>query len=98
MLNYNVQFQIDHNHGDLSKFYTIDPKTVGSIFHMGGLPKPFIEQTTMFAETALMIRQPALEIINNLKLADYQKPAIRYLLCILLIQLSYIYKLHLVII
>lgn len=54
---------------------------------MGGLPKPFTEQTKMFAETALMVRNPALEIINNLKLTDYQKPALRYLLCILLIQL-----------
>jgi len=35
----------------------------------------------MFAETALMVRNPALEIINNLKSADYQKPAVRYLLC-----------------
>jgi small subunit ribosomal protein S29 len=34
----------------------------------------------MFAETSLMVRKPALEIINNLKLADYQKPAVRYLL------------------
>jgi len=50
---------------------------------MGGLPKPFVEQTKMFAETSLMVRKPALEIINNLKLADYQKPAVRYLLCML---------------
>lgn len=54
---------------------------------MGGLPKPFIEQTKMFAETTLMVRNPALEIINNLKLADYRKPAIRYLLCILFIKM-----------
>lgn len=51
---------------------------------MGGLPKPFVEQTKMFAETSLMVRKPALEVIQGLKLADYQKPAVRYLLCILL--------------
>jgi hypothetical protein len=50
---------------------------------MGGLPKPFTEQTQMFAETALMVRKPALEVIRGLKLADYQKPVIRYLLCML---------------
>lgn len=55
------------------------------MFQMGGLPKPFIEQTQMFAETALMVREPALEIINNLKSTDFQKPAVRYLLCIFLI-------------
>lgn len=52
---------------------------------MGGIPKPFIEQTKMFAETALMVRKPALEIINSLKSTDYKKPAVRYLLCILLV-------------
>lgn len=52
---------------------------------MGGIPKPFVEQTKMFAETALMVRKPALEIINSLKLTDYKKPAVRYLLCILLV-------------
>lgn len=48
------------------------------------MPKPFMEQTKMFAETALMIRKPALEIINGLKSSDFQKPAVRYLMCILL--------------
>jgi len=51
---------------------------------MGGLPKPFVEQSKIFAETTLMVRQPALDIINNLKSTDFRKPAIRYLLCILL--------------
>lgn len=70
----------DHDQHDVSKFYNMDSKTVHNIFHIGGIPKPFIEQTKMFAETALMVRKPALEIINGLKLADYQKPAVRYLL------------------
>lgn len=48
------------------------------------MPKPFTEQTKMFAETAVMIRKPALEVINSLKSTDFQKPAVRYLLCILL--------------
>ncbi|XP_025193340.1 28S ribosomal protein S29, mitochondrial [Melanaphis sacchari] len=70
----------DHDSRDVSKFYTIDPKTVSNIFQTGGIPKPFTEQTKMFAETALMIREPALEIINSLKSTDFQKPAVRYLL------------------
>ncbi|XP_050549054.1 28S ribosomal protein S29, mitochondrial [Daktulosphaira vitifoliae] len=71
---------IDHNQNDVSKFYTIEPKTVSKIFQSGGLPKPFVEQTQVFAETALMIRKPALEVINNLKIANYEKPAVRYLM------------------
>lgn len=81
--NRRVHFQADHDHHDLSKFYTIDRKTVSSIFLTGGIPKPFAEQTNMFAETALMVRNPALEVIRGLKSADYQKPPVRYLLCIL---------------
>lgn len=75
---------MDHDHHDESKFYTIDPKTISKLFQTGGLPKPFIEQTQMFAETSLMVRKPALEVIRGLKLANYQKPAIRYLLCMIL--------------
>lgn len=70
----------DHGPDDLSKFYTIDQPTISGIFQTGGLPKPFVEQSKIFAETALMVRQPALEIINNLKSTDFQKPAVRYLL------------------
>lgn len=61
------------------------------MFQLGGLPKPFIEQTQMFAETALMVREPAIEIINNLKSTDFQKPAVRYLLCIFLIFTIYFF-------
>lgn len=76
---------MEHDHQDISKFYTIDPKTVKSIFQFGGMPKPFVEHTKIFAETALMVRNPALEIIHGIRSADFQKPAVRYLLCILLI-------------
>lgn len=30
-----------------------------------------------------MVRQPAVEVISYLKKADYSKPALRYLFCIL---------------
>lgn len=40
-------------------------------------------QIKTFNEACVMVRQPALELISYLKKADYSKPALRYLLCIL---------------
>lgn len=44
-----------------------------------------MKQTKTFTETTLMIRQPALDIIDCIKATDMSKPAIRYVLCILFI-------------
>jgi hypothetical protein len=37
-----------------------------------------------------MVRDPALEILHYLRTADYTRPAIRYVICILFIQLFYL--------
>lgn len=36
-----------------------------------------------FNECCVMVRQPVLEVMSQLKRADYRQPALRYLLCIL---------------
>jgi small subunit ribosomal protein S29 len=36
-----------------------------------------------FNEGCVMVRPPALEVISYLKRADYSKPALRFLFCIL---------------
>lgn len=40
-------------------------------------------QVKTFNEGCVMVRQRALELISHLKRADYSKPTLRYLLCIL---------------
>lgn len=40
-------------------------------------------QATAFNDTYMMVREPGLEIIKYMKMADYNLPVIRYLLCIL---------------
>jgi hypothetical protein len=58
-------------------------ETKKQLFQYGGLPTFFEQQTQTFMETAIMVRDPALEILHYLRTADYSRPAIRYVICIL---------------
>lgn len=73
-------------------FYTIPTKTADSLFKLGGFPKTFRANINTFGETCLMIRSPAVEIISFLEKTDYNKPVVRYVLCILyfLSEISYL--------
>uniref|UniRef100_A0A1I8PI07 Small ribosomal subunit protein mS29 n=1 Tax=Stomoxys calcitrans TaxID=35570 RepID=A0A1I8PI07_STOCA len=63
-----------------AKFYTIPNDVRKQLFGGGGLPKQFDQQVKTFTETCLMVRQPALEVINYIKNTDFSKPTIRYVL------------------
>ncbi|XP_073835412.1 mitochondrial ribosomal protein S29 [Musca autumnalis] len=69
-----------HNKIHEAKFYTIPMETKKQIFGGGGLPKQFDQQVKTFTEACLMVRQPALEIIDYIRNTDFTKPAVRYVL------------------
>ncbi|XKL64115.1 hypothetical protein PGB90_004201 [Kerria lacca] len=71
---------IQHSLSDIGKFYTISEEHKKKYFQLNGFPKDFSEQTTIFNENAIMIRKPALEIIEYLKNADYTKLPIKYVI------------------
>lgn len=54
---------------------------IQNLFKHGGLPKSFQTQTKTFAETCIMIRDPALEVIDILKKYDPSKPVFKFVLC-----------------
>lgn len=70
------------NHGKehLSKFYRVSKEVKKQLFLHGGFPKSFEIHVKTFAENCLMVRQPALDIINVLKAIDYSKATIRFAL------------------
>lgn len=70
----------NHSTQHVGRFYTIDPDVKKQLFTYGGLPKSFALQTKTFTETCLMVREPAVEIINLLKNTDFNKPANRFVL------------------
>lgn len=70
----------NHTQDHIGKFYEINSEIKNKLFRYGGLPKSFDKQVKTFNETCLMIRNPALEIINYIKNTDFSKPNIRYLL------------------
>ncbi|XP_068626414.1 small ribosomal subunit protein mS29 [Battus philenor] len=70
--------QQGENHVGL--FYTLDKNLCNKLFSHGGLPKSYKKQNKTFAETTLMVRKPALDVIDCIKSSDLSKPAIRYVL------------------
>ncbi|XP_028327475.1 small ribosomal subunit protein mS29 [Gouania willdenowi] len=68
-----------HSEQHLGQHYTLPSAHIRSLFPHG-LPYRFQQQAKTFNESCLMVRQPALEVISCLKKADYDKPALRYIL------------------
>lgn len=70
----------NHTSEHIGKYYSIDEDTKNKLFRFGGLPKTFQKQVKTFNEACLMVRNPAVEIINYIKNTDFNKPIIRYVL------------------
>lgn len=69
-----------HDTKHLGRFYTISADAKKQLFTYGGLPKRFLTQTKTFTETCLMVRQPAVEIINILNNTNFNAPTNRLVL------------------
>lgn len=70
----------NHTIDQVGKFYKISPELKKQLFSHGGFPKSFEKQVKTFGESCLMIREPALEVINFIKNADLNRPANRFVL------------------
>lgn len=69
-----------HTKDHEAKFYEIDNEIKKKIFRYGGLTKSFEKQIKTFNEACLMVRKPAVDIINYIKNTDFSKPVVRYVL------------------
>lgn len=69
-----------HTINHLGQLYTIPLKEKSILFQHGGLPKTYETTTKTFSETCIMVREPALDIINCLNHIDYSKPPVRFVL------------------
>lgn len=69
-----------HTSDHLAKFYEIDSETKKKIFRFGGFTKSYEKQIKTFGESCLMVRKPALDVINYIKNTDFTKPVVRYVM------------------
>lgn len=67
-----------HTTAHIGRFYTIDPSVKKTLFPYGTIPKTFFEDAKTFNEMSIMIREPAVEVINYLNKTDYSKPVNRF--------------------
>ncbi|XP_054278471.1 28S ribosomal protein S29, mitochondrial [Macrosteles quadrilineatus] len=65
---------------DLAKLYNMPDDVKKRLFLKSDIPMYFERLTDTFCETSIVVRQPALELMDYLKRADYNKPIIRYAL------------------
>lgn len=76
-----VNNPLEHDIHHTGKFYTLENSDVNEIDPFQEcLGKEFYAESKAFLETNLMIRKPAVEIINYLKEIDLTKPAYRFIL------------------
>lgn len=78
-------FQANHTYQDVGKFYTIPDEDKQNYFQLAGIPRSYAHLTQIFNETTLMVRKPALEVIEYLKNANYDKLPVKYVIRILFI-------------
>lgn len=62
----------------IGQYYTLPSAVIPTLFPRG-LPPRYQQQMKTFNEAAMMVRQPALEVISYLKKTDSSKPTQRYL-------------------
>lgn len=71
---------LNHTKNDIAKIYNIPDELVKKLFSFKGLPTDFTKYAKTFAEHNVLIRSPAIELIDYMKKADYNRPVIRYML------------------
>ncbi|XP_058065340.1 small ribosomal subunit protein mS29 [Anopheles bellator] len=69
-----------HGRTTVGRFYTIPNDVRKQLFSHGGLPKNFEKQIKTFNECCLMVRRPALEIMEHLRRTDFGRPVNRFVL------------------
>lgn len=70
-----------HNLDHEGMFYVLPQEAYDRLFKMDGFNKFQMEMINYLKETAILIRKPALEIINFLERTDFNKPVTRYVIC-----------------
>lgn len=70
----------NHTTDQIGLFYSFPKEDEQHLFSQGGLNKSFKLQCRTFNETCIMVRKPALDVINCLKKVDYSKPAYRFVM------------------
>uniref|UniRef100_A0A1B6F8W6 Small ribosomal subunit protein mS29 n=2 Tax=Cuerna arida TaxID=1464854 RepID=A0A1B6F8W6_9HEMI len=70
----------NHTMDDVGKLYTMPKGVRDKLFPKYVLPLYFEQLCDTFHETNIIVRQPAIELIDYLKRADYNRPIIRYVI------------------
>jgi small subunit ribosomal protein S29 len=70
----------NHSLEHIGRFYQIDEEAKKKLFRYGGLTRTYDKQIKTFGESCIMVRKPAVEIMDYIKRSDFSKPVTRYVL------------------
>lgn len=69
-----------HTEAHIGRYYTIDDDTRKTLYPRSQISTRFVTDNKSFNEMSLMVRAPAVEIINYLNATDFTKPVNRFVL------------------
>lgn len=71
---------LKHSTENLAQYYKLNTEVKKQLFSHGGFPKAYETQIKTFAETCIMVREPAINIMTCLNALDYEKPIVRFVM------------------
>ncbi|XP_042872487.1 28S ribosomal protein S29, mitochondrial-like [Penaeus japonicus] len=69
-----------HTKDHLGLWYRLNPEVLKQLYSLGGIPKKYVVQSTTFNETCLMVREPALTVIDLIKRSNLSLPPNKFML------------------
>lgn len=84
---FSFLFQSLHTKDHLGLWYKIEPEVLKQLYSLGGIPRKYAVQCTTFNETCLMVREPAVTVIDLIKRSNLSLPPNKFMLCILFVLL-----------
>lgn len=70
-----------HSEQQIGRFYTVPQDVFDGLFQLAGFTAKQRKMLTNVGENSIMVRKPALEIIDFLKRTDFSKPVNRFVIC-----------------
>nr|XP_027219166.1 28S ribosomal protein S29, mitochondrial-like [Penaeus vannamei] len=69
-----------HTKDHLGLWYKIEPEVLKQLYSLGGIPRKYAVQCTTFNETCLMVREPAVTVIDLIKRSNLSLPPNKFML------------------
>lgn len=81
--SYRTEVSDPRVHGEehVGRYYAVPPDVIDGFFQFGGYTEKQRAMMSLLGDHSIMVRKPALEIIDFLKKTDFSRPVNRFVIC-----------------